>query len=186
MTVDGGARAARRRRERWARRFRPAEIDLLVVAEAPPSELDRYFYFPDVTARDSLFRELAALTVKRAPTRENKPELLAALCGAGVFLVDLSLEPIERGEDLSPYVPGLVRRVRRLAPRCVILVKATVYDAAFEALRSAGLPVVNERIPFPGTGQQANFHVAFARALRKCARKGRHVARGQAKTNADG
>jgi len=182
VTVDGGARAARRRRERWARRFRPAEIDLLVVAEAPPSELDRYFYFPDVTTQDSLFRELAALTVRRAPTRENKPELLDALCGAGVFLVDLSLEPIERGEDLSPYVPGLVRRVRRLAPRCVILVKVTVYDAAFEALLSAGLPVVNERIPFPGTGQQVNFRSAFARALRK----GQRVARGQAKTNAHG
>jgi len=96
--------------------------------------------------------------------------------------VDLSLEPIERGEDLSPYVPDLVRRVRRLAPRCVILVKVTVYDAAFEALLSAGLPVVNERIPFPGTGQQVNFRSAFARALRK----GQRFARGQAKTNADG
>jgi hypothetical protein len=141
---------------------------VLVVAEAPPSDLGRYFYFPDVTTQDSLFRELAALAVKSAPTRHTKPELLGALRDAGVFLTDLSIEPIERGQDLSPYVPGLVRRVRRLAPHCVILVKVTVYDAAFEALRSAGLPVVNERIPFPGSGQQVNFRSAFVRALRKC------------------
>lgn len=180
MTSLSKAPAARRRRERWARRFRPAEIDMLVVAEAPPSDLGRYVYFPDVTTQDSLFRELASLILKEAPTRENKPELLNALREEGVFLIDLSLEPIERGEDLSPYVPGLVRRVRRLAPRCVILVKVTVYDAAFEALRSAGLPVVNERIPFPGTGQQVNFWSAFARALRKC----RRISRGQAKNSA--
>lgn len=181
MTDDARASAARRRRERWARRFRPAEIDLLVVAEAPPSELDRYFYFPDVLRQDSLFRELAELMVRRVPTRENKAELLGALCSAGVFLVDLSLEPIKRGEGLSPRVPGLVRRVRRLGPRSVILVKVTVYDAAFEALRSAGLPVVNERIPFPGSGQQVNFRSAFTRALRKA----RRVALGSAKVITD-
>jgi len=180
MTGDGEASAARRRRERWARRFRPAEIDLLVVAEAPPSDLGRYIYFPEVATHDSLFRELAALILNDAPTRKNKPDLLDALRDAGVFLIDLSLEPITKGEDLSPHVPSLVRRVRQLAPRCVILVKVTVYDVAFEALQSAGLPVVNERIPFPGSGQQVNFRSAFARALRNC----RLNARAQAKTDA--
>jgi hypothetical protein len=62
-------------------------------------------------------------------------------------------------------VSDLVARVTALSPEKIILIKATVYDTAFEALHAAGLPVVNERIPFPGSGQQKRFEAAFARAL---------------------
>lgn len=55
---------------------------------------------------------------------------------------------------LSHFVPDLVKRVKTLAPEKVILIKTTVYDAAFRALREPGVPVVDERIPFPGSGQQ--------------------------------
>jgi hypothetical protein len=34
-------------------------VELLLVAEAPPSALDRYFYFEDVPVQDSLFRYVA-------------------------------------------------------------------------------------------------------------------------------
>jgi hypothetical protein len=37
------ARLARQRRYRAARRFRPETVRLLLVAEAPPASLDRYF-----------------------------------------------------------------------------------------------------------------------------------------------
>jgi hypothetical protein len=43
-----------------------------------------------------------------------------------------------------------------------VLIKATVYDAAFEPLAKAGLPVVDEPVPFPGSGQQRRFEKAFA------------------------
>ena len=43
----------------------------------------------------------------------------------------------------------------------------TVYDVAFSALKEAGLPVIDERIPFPGSGRQKDFEVAFSRALSK-------------------
>jgi hypothetical protein len=49
----------------------------------------------------------------------------------------------------------------------VILIKATVYDAAFAALCEANVPVVDERIPFPGSGQQARFAQAFEHALKR-------------------
>ena len=51
-----GADAARRRRDRAARKYRPKQVELLLVAEAPPAALDRYFYFEDVREQDSLFR----------------------------------------------------------------------------------------------------------------------------------
>jgi hypothetical protein len=39
-----------------AERYRPDRIRLLLVAEAPPVEQSRYFYYGDVTQHDSLFR----------------------------------------------------------------------------------------------------------------------------------
>jgi hypothetical protein len=141
-------------------------VRLLLVAEAPPASVDRYFYFTDVRAHDSLFRHVAGEILRREPSRENKAELLAMLRDAGVFLIDLKLDPAD-GSQLAGHVPSLLRRVRRLQPEKVILIKATVYDAAFAPLRDAGLPVVDVRVPFPGSGQQARFREAFRRARRK-------------------
>jgi hypothetical protein len=44
-------------------------------------------------------------------------------------------------------------------------VKSVVYDAAFAALKGAGLPVVDARIPFPASGQQKKFLEEFRGAL---------------------
>jgi hypothetical protein len=70
---------ARRPRERAARKYRPDVVKLLLVAEAPPAALDRYFYFEDVPRHDPLFRYVARSIVKTEPTRTNKAELLARL-----------------------------------------------------------------------------------------------------------
>lgn len=104
--------------------------------------------------------------LKEEPTRFGKADLLRRLREKGVLLIDLKPDPLD-GRPLSEYVPGLVRRVRRLDPAKIILIKATVYDVAYKALRDEGLPVVHERIPFPGSGQQRRFEEAFARALRR-------------------
>lgn len=159
------ATAARRRRQRAARKYRPSAIRLLLVAEAPPTALERYFYFEDVREHDSLFRYVVRAILQTDPTRESKRQHLAALRDRGVFLIDLKQDPLSES-TLVDEVPGLIRRVRRLSPEKVILVKATVYDAAFASLRKAGLAVVDERVPFPGSGQQRRFEEAFARALR--------------------
>lgn len=155
---------ARRRRASAARKYRPEHIQLLLIAEAPPSALDRYFYFDDVREQDALFRYVARAILHAEPTRENKPRLLDALRNRGVFLIDLKLDPVD-GAHLADEVPDLVRRSKRLNPDKVVLIKASVYDLAFRAMAESGLPVVDERIPFPGSGQQRSFEAAFARAL---------------------
>jgi hypothetical protein len=171
MTTDGLHERrllanARRRRDRWARRFRPdASIGLLLVAEAPPSDLDRYFYFPTVHTQDALFRYVARSLLGVEPTRANKRELLARLRDERVYLIDLSPEP-HLGGSLEPFVPGLVRRVQKIQPERIVLIKTSVYDAAFVALQDADLPVADVRVPFPGSGQQKRFEAAFAEALR--------------------
>jgi hypothetical protein len=164
------ARLARQRRYRAARRFRPETVMLLLVAEAPPASLDRYFYFTGVRAHDSLFRHVASEILRREPSRENKAEFLGLLRDAGVFLIDLKLDPTD-GSALASHVPSLIRRARRLEPHKIILIQATVYDAAYRPLRDAGFPVADVRVPFPGSGQQARFREAFRTARRKRPRK---------------
>ena len=143
---------------------------MLLVAEAPPAALDRYFYFEDVPQRDSLFRYVARSILKTGPTRTNKADLLARLRDKGVFLIDLKRDPVD-GESLATEVPDLLQRVQRLDPHQIIVIKASVYDLVQRPLAEAGLPVVDERVPFPGSGQQQRFEVAFARALRRRPRR---------------
>ena len=124
---------ARERRTSAAKRHQPERIKLLLVAEAPPSALDRYFYFSDVTSQDSLFRYVARSILHVEPTRQTKPALLEQLRRKGVFLIDLKQDPVD-DTRLEAYVPQLVSRIRALNPEKIILIKATVHDAAYAAL----------------------------------------------------
>jgi hypothetical protein len=162
-----GVGAARRRRAAAALRWRPDRVRLLLVAEAPPSALDRYFYFEDVTTHDSLFRHVASGVLGETPTRDKAP-YLEDLRRRGVFLLDLCPDPFtDRREAIPAAVPGLLPRIRRLAPEHVVLVGAAVYDAAYDPLHRAGVPVVGVRLPYPGSGQQRRFAEGFAEALRQ-------------------
>lgn len=159
MTAPG--LTARRRRESAAQRWRPEHIELLLVAEAPPSALDRYFYFEDVRRHDSLFRYVVEAVTGEKPTRDKAP-YLDALRERGVFLIDLSPDPFDdRREAIPRCVPDLARRIRVLGPDRVVLIGADVYDAAYDALRRAGAPVVDLRLPYPGSGQQRRFLEGF-------------------------
>jgi hypothetical protein len=157
---------ARVRREQAAQEYEPERVDLLLVAEAPPTAPDRYFYLPDVREQDSLFRYVCRALLGRDPTRTGKTELLAELRNLGVFLIDLQQEPRD-GTQLSKLVPDLVGRCKSLDPGWIVLIKATVFDAAHAALAEAGLPVSRVRVPFPGSGQQRRFLEAFDRALKE-------------------
>jgi hypothetical protein len=50
-----------------------------------------------------------------------------------------------------------------------VLINTDVYDAVHGSLRTAGLPAVDERIPFPGSGQQRRFAAAFATPIQMVA-----------------
>jgi hypothetical protein len=152
---------ARRRRQAAANTWRPDRIELLLVVEAPPSALDRYFYFEDVRTHDSLFRYVVEAVLGEKPTRDKAP-YLDALRERGVFLIDLSIDPFhDRRVAIPQCVPNLARRISELAPEQVVLIGAAVYDAAYDALRDQGLPVVDLRLPYPGSGQQRRFLEGF-------------------------
>ncbi len=78
--TDAAAIAARRyRREAAAGRYRPKVIRVLLVAQAPPAAVDRYYYFPDVAVHDWLFRAVTkTILPQHQITRTNKASLLAS------------------------------------------------------------------------------------------------------------
>src|SRR5260221_5567411 len=116
----------RMRRAAAAEKYRPHKIDVLLIAEAPPSSPDRYFYFLDVREQDALFRYVSKSLFGVPPTRDKAP-VLEQLKAARVFLIDVKLDPIERN-DLGLHVPDLIRRCQNLAPRHIVLIKASVFD----------------------------------------------------------
>ena len=159
MSVDA---AARRRRREAAARYRPDRIDTLLIAEAPPSALDRYFYFEDVQTQDSLFRHVAEMVLGEKPTRDKAP-YLDELKERGWFLIHVAEDPIgSRRDEIMPLIPDLIQRCRELEPERIIVIGAPVYDLVHDALRDAGLPVVAARLPYPGSGQQSRFKDLFA------------------------
>ncbi len=95
--------------------------------------------FEDVAVQDSLFRYVVRSIFGEQPTHDDKPEMLGGLRDAGVFLMDLKGGSAGRPVFAS-HVPDLVFRVVRLQPRSVILIKATVYCAAFSASHHQELP----------------------------------------------
>lgn len=153
---------ARQRRRKAAERYRPEHIDTLLVAEAPPTALDRYFYFEDVQTQDSLFRHVAEMVLGEKPTRDKAP-YLDELKERGWFLIHVAEDPIgSRREQIPPLVADLIARCRELAPERIVVIGAPVYDLVFDPLRRAGLPVADVRLPYPGSGQQGRFKDLFA------------------------
>lgn len=163
---EGASVAARRRRDRAARKYRPDHIKLLLLAEAPPSALNRYFYFEHVPSQDSLFRYVTRVLLGVEPTRSTKRDLLAQLQLEGVFLIDLKQDPVD-ARPLVSEIPYLVRRIHRLNPDKIIVIKTSVFDLVKDPLLDAGFPLVDERVPFPGSGQQKRFVAAFERAVKR-------------------
>lgn len=162
--MDGQARGSNAARRAAAHKYRSDQIRLLLVAEAPPTSLDRYFYFEDVSDQDSLFRYVVRVLLGAVPNRHDKPIWLSRLRDAGVFLIDLSEDPYGTSV-LKTHVADCVLRCRELMPTKIVLIKVTVYDTMFAPLKAAGLPVIDCRIPFPGSGQQSRFEVLFTEAL---------------------
>lgn len=149
-----------------AEKYRPRKVRLLLVAEAPPCDTERYFYFETVDRHDWLFRYVWEGLTGEKPERDAKAQHLAALKQMGVYMVDLHEANVSQPKlaQLAPEVPGLVKRCKALKPERVVLIKSIVHDAAFAALREAGLPVVDARIPFPASGQQKKFLEHFREA----------------------
>ncbi|HUC79760.1 MAG TPA: hypothetical protein VMR70_02545 [Flavisolibacter sp.] len=157
-------------------KYKPRRIETLLVAEGPPDNLERYFYFEDVKTQDSLFLEIMGVLYpeqkKRylASGRETalKAELLEMFQEDGFWLLDVAEVPQSVSnqtlEDCLPsFLQQLQKTVNHQTP--IILIKANVYDLCYPVLISEGYNVAPERLPFPGSGQQKVFREKFRKVL---------------------
>lgn len=158
--------AARRRRHAAADKYQPNRIRLLLVGEAPPEDLDRYFYFEEPESHDLLFDHVSRVLFESDPVKDKTP-VLKALRKRGIFLIDLKPDdPMgdSRHAELAKWLPI---RAETLAPERILLLGTPVYRHGYSALQRAGLPVVDKRVELPTAGHEAAFAREFRAALVK-------------------
>ncbi|MHC1709607.1 MAG: hypothetical protein AB9819_04295 [Methanomassiliicoccales archaeon] len=155
------------------------------MAEAPPCDESRFFYYTDVGDHDSLFIETMDVIFgdqypdlfrgekrKTNDIRVRKKEFLELFAQEGFYLIDAVDKPITRGEDdfkvVATGVPELAERINGLVSvgTRIVLIKASVYAIKGD-LESRGVRgIINEEmIPFPGSGQQKEFRKRFRHLL---------------------
>lgn len=158
-------------------KYKPDEIKYLLIAEAPPDSVDRFFYYDKVRQHDYLFLgvvqalypDLKKKFLASGRSSSVKNFILLKLKTDGFYLLDLSELPLSLMKgSLYSQLPHLVEKIDQVANKqtFVILIKATVFDTAFLYLHQEGfVNVVNVRIPFPGQGGQKLFQAKFIEAL---------------------
>ena len=159
-------------------KYRPANIKLLFIAESPPEDVKRFFYYEDVPEQDSLFiqmmRVIYDLSDSAKVIRANKKSLLDQFCADGFFLEDALDEPIGVKateakirvikKHRSAFMSKLAQTVDKSVP--IILISRPVHDGLRNLLVQKGYDVLNtEMIDFPGSGGQTNFRIKMGKAL---------------------
>lgn len=156
---------AHRRRLAAAKKYQPQRIKLLLVAEAPPADLERYFYFEGPESADPLFESVCYVLFEAKPAGEKAP-YLGALRRRGVCLIEL--EPGPSGEAKhAESARWLPLRVETYAPGAIVCIGEAVFRAARDELTRAGLPLVPQAVPSPGGADATAFARDFRRALIK-------------------
>ena len=163
--------------EKARQKYKPDSVKYLLIAEAPPNSIERYFYYENVRNHDHLFLGVAQALypdhkkefLASRPSNTIKSSILLKLKADGFYLLDLSELPCSlMTGDLHSQLPSLVERIEGVADKTIkiILIKASVYDTAFQFLQQQGFEnVVDVRIPFPSSGNQKLFQAGFYKAL---------------------
>ncbi|MDP3058041.1 MAG: hypothetical protein Q8N36_01060, partial [bacterium] len=164
--------------------YRPYIAKILLVAEAPPNDESRFFYFPAVTKHDNLFinvmkvlyPELLIEYLNLGRPSELKKSMLTIFKQDGFYLEDLYPHPRSSYELLpNPEImadqfihrilrPPLIGMVSKDHTH-IVLIKTTVYSALYTKLFCSGFAVIGIKIPFPAQGHQTKFRECFGKAI---------------------
>ncbi|MBW3538453.1 hypothetical protein KY386_03090 [Candidatus Parcubacteria bacterium] len=183
-------------------RYKPEKVRILFVAEAPPENTERFFYYEDVPTQDALFVNLIRVLYPELDRkggvneiRKQKPQLLERFKNDGYYLIDalespmsLKLTPKQRNKLINDRKSALAKEIKQIigsgpfnpeAPESgIVLIKATVYDALADyLLLDEHLPVLNVmlKVPFPSHGNAKLFHDKLGHILRIFDKRYRHA-----------
>ncbi len=163
------------------RKYRPARIKFLLIAEAPPKvKSKRFFYFEDVRRYDNLFLETMKVLYPGGcsiikEVRHQKRKFLERFKNDGFYLIDASDKPMEddskarKKRQIEERLPTLIRKVTSLVSKHpkIILLSSMVYKICYNKLKSEGFNVINEcAIPLP-VGWQKEFRGELSALLRR-------------------
>lgn len=151
--------------------YRPGHLRVLLIGESPPASDNgarRFFYAPELTGHDNLFRSaaLAAYGYTKADLAERpKASVLRRLQEDGIWLIDAVEHAINhhtanaRTAAIRASVQSLIDRWHALDPEHGVFICSTpVHRAAAAPLASAGITVCNsEPAPFPLGNARARF-----------------------------
>ena len=153
-------------------RYIPAKIKTIFVLESPPAS-GKYFYNPDGTLSEPLFRAMTKDVLEITP--KSKDEGLKEFAARGYFLIDATYTPINRMSETDKEatilhdLPMLVEALHEYAgPETgIVLVKVNVCKLLEDKLREEGFKVLNHgtMIPFPTFGRQKEFRQAICAVL---------------------
>ena len=157
-------------------KYKPEKVKYLIIAEAPPDSLERFFYYENVPQHDYLFLGIAEALfpvlknqfIDNGRKPETKEIILRKFQQEGFYLLDFSELPLSLLEsDLKSQLPNLIEKTKSVIndDTHIILIKANVYDSVFHSLNAKFKNVINQRIAFPGQGWQKEFQIKFKRAL---------------------
>jgi hypothetical protein len=124
-------------RERLRRRYRPADLRLLFIGEAPPAS-GRFFYNRD----SGLYRAMQDAFCVIDPSITNE-SFLAVFQRAGCYLIDTCQHPIDRLDRQSRRAacvasePLLSRRIRRLQPQAIVTLVRSIRNNVERATHRA-------------------------------------------------
>ena len=136
--------------ERLRRRYRPAEIRLLFIGEAPPAS-GRFFYRQD----SGLYRAVreAFATIDPSVTDDR---FLTIFKASGCYLIDSCVEPVDHLDARSRRVACLAseqalgRQIGRLRPQAIVVLLRSIHGIVQRAAERVGWHGTIIDVPYPG------------------------------------
>lgn len=160
-------------------KYLPEHISVLFVAQAPPDNPKRFFYYENVPEKDYLYVYLSRVFRQDYSNKNNirehnrlvKTLFLEQFRENGFFLMDLCRSS-ENIDYLISEVPFFMERLMKLEKEGrlsketpIVLIKADVYDSLRHLLKASGYNVQDYRISFPSCGQQPRFYKTMSECL---------------------
>ncbi len=152
-----------RARDRLRKRYRPAQVRLLFVGEAPPAS-GRFFYQAD----SGLYRAIRDTFVSAFPALHDA-DFLESFRNLGCYLVDLCGRPVDRmnpKQRKQACIAGELRlrnTLRQLQPEIVITVVRSIAANVKRAQQQANWSGQPAELPYPGRWK--HHRIAFEAGL---------------------
>lgn len=162
--------------------YLPQKINLLLVAEAPPKNINHFFYFSYVPKGDYLFLAILKAFGSEKDKKEylkkkrrGKEQWLRSIQEQGIYLIDISDKHIgkhpldkEKQKIFIEKLDALIKLGKMDKKTPIILIKKNVYKSVCTSLKRMDYNVINDAfIDFPSNHHQPKFHQKFIDTLNR-------------------